>query len=306
MVSALRCSIRHAFDVPLETCSCAAAQCAKANLSRSRTKADLSCSRHTPARLTRRRLAPGGMDEQGIAFLVATAFDAGRSLLNFCDSNTSTDREFANFSDDVNAFASAWSIIQPSLRDPNVALSPSLLRILGLISNDGTAILARLRESITALNSRYRKIGIAATRNVMLRIGSHYKTRCHQLLMEFLGQQLVVLHRSQIIFATSTLNVILVVVQWVHPNVHAKPSLSNSSAVTPEQDLHDSTRASILIMSCTSSASSSVQELRLRPRRPYSGTLRLEQRYGFRLFPKGRQEGTRYSTSSPRNGHNRC
>lgn len=155
------------------------------------------------------------MDERGIAFLVATAFEVGRSLLNFCDSNTSADSEFANFADDVNAFASAWSIIEPSLRDPSVALSPSLLRILGSISNDGTAILARLRESITTLNSRYRKINIAATKYVMLRIRRHYKTHCHQLLIEFLGQQLVVLHRSQIIFATSTLNVILVVIQWV-------------------------------------------------------------------------------------------
>ena len=155
------------------------------------------------------------MDEQGIAFLVATAFEVGRSLLNFCDSNTSADRDFANFTDDVNAFASAWSIIQPSLRDPSVALSPSLLRTLGSISNDGTAILARLRDSITTLNSRNRKIGIAGTKNVILRIGSHYKTLRHQLLRAFLGQALVVLHRSQIIFATSTLNIILVVIQWV-------------------------------------------------------------------------------------------
>jgi hypothetical protein len=155
------------------------------------------------------------MDERGIAFLVATAFEVGRSLLDFCDSNTSADREFTNFADDVNAFASAWSIIQPSLQDPSVALSPSLLRILGPISNDGTAILTRLRESITTLNSRYRKVGIAATKNVILRIRSHSKIKCHQLLIEFLGQQLVVLHRSQIIFATSTLNIILVVIQWV-------------------------------------------------------------------------------------------
>lgn len=155
------------------------------------------------------------MDEQGIAFLVATAFEVGRSLLNFCDSNTSADREFANFADDVNAFASAWSIIQPSLRDPSVALSPSLLRILGLISNDGTVILTHLRESITTLNSRYRKISTTATKNVILRIGSHHKTQRHQLFIGFFGQQLVVLHRSQIIFATSTLNIILVVIQWV-------------------------------------------------------------------------------------------
>jgi hypothetical protein len=155
------------------------------------------------------------MDEQGIAFLVATAFEVGRSLLDFCDSDTPVDREFANFTDDVNAFASAWSIIQPSLRDPSVALSPSLLRILGSISNDSTAILTRLRKSIIILNSRYRKIGIAATKNVILRIRSYHKTQRHQLLIEFLGQQLVVLHRSQIIFATSTLNVILVVIQWV-------------------------------------------------------------------------------------------
>jgi hypothetical protein len=155
------------------------------------------------------------MDEQGIAFLVATAFQVGDSLLNFCDSNTSADREFANFADDVKAFASAWSIIQPELRDPSIALSPSLLRILRLISNDGTVILTRLRESITTLNSRYRKIGTAATKDFILRIRSHHKTQRHQLLVAFLGQQLVVLHRSQIIFATSTLNVILVVIQWV-------------------------------------------------------------------------------------------
>jgi len=129
------------------------------------------------------------MDERGIAFLVATAFDVGRSLLNFCDSNTSADREVANLADDVNAFASAWSIIQPSLRDPSVVLSPSLLRILGLISNDGMVILTRLRESITTLNSRCRKIGIAATKYVIVRIGSHQKTQRHQLLIEFLGQQ---------------------------------------------------------------------------------------------------------------------
>ena len=95
------------------------------------------------------------MDDQGIAFLVATAFEVGRSLLNFCDSNTSADRDLANFPDDVNAFASAWSIIQPSLRDPSIALSPSLLHILGPISNDSTAILVRLQELITTLKSRY-------------------------------------------------------------------------------------------------------------------------------------------------------
>jgi hypothetical protein len=161
------------------------------------------------------------MDEQGITFLVATAFEVGRSLLNFCD--TSADREFANFADDVNAFASAWSIIQPSLRDPSVALSPSLERILGLIANDGTVILTHLRESITTLNASYRKINRAATRNAILRIGSHHKTQRHQLLTGFFGQQVVVLHRSQIIFATSTLNVILVVIQWVQSTYTLSP-----------------------------------------------------------------------------------
>jgi hypothetical protein len=174
------------------------------------------------------------MDEQSITFLVATAFEVGRLLLNFCDSNTSADREFANFADDVNAFASAWSIIQPSLRDPSVAFSPSLRRILGPISNDGTAILTRLRESITTLNSRYRKIGIAATKNIILRIRSHSKIQCHQLLIEFLGQQLVVLHRSQIIYATSTLNVILVVIQWVQSTYTLSLLYLIPSAVTPE------------------------------------------------------------------------
>lgn len=137
---------------------------------------------------------------------------------------------------------------------------------------------------------------------VLLRTRSHHKTQCRQLLITFLGQQLVVLHRSQIIFATLTLNVILAVIQWVQSTCTLSLLLSKSSAVTPEQDLHDGTRASV--MSCTSSASSSVQELRLRPRRPYPGTSQLEQRYGFRLFPEDKQEGTRYSTSSPRNGHN--
>jgi len=35
---------------------------------------------------------PGGIDEQGITLLVVTAFEVGRSLLNFCDGNTSVDR----------------------------------------------------------------------------------------------------------------------------------------------------------------------------------------------------------------------
>jgi hypothetical protein len=97
--------------------------------------------------------------------LVATAFEVGRSLLNFCDGNTSADRDLTNFPDDVNAFASAWSIIQPSLRDPSVALSPSLLHILGSISNDSTAILVRLQELITTLKSRYRRISIGCDEN---------------------------------------------------------------------------------------------------------------------------------------------
>jgi hypothetical protein len=155
------------------------------------------------------------MDERGITFLVATAFEVRQSLLNFYDSNTSADGKFSNFANDVNAFASAWSIIQPLLQDPSVALSPSLLRILTLISNDATVILARLRELITTLNARYRKIGSAATKYAILRIGSHQKTQLHQLFTGFFGQQVVMLHRSQIIFATSTLNVILVVIQWV-------------------------------------------------------------------------------------------
>jgi hypothetical protein len=174
------------------------------------------------------------MDEQDITLLVATAFDVRRSLLGFCDNDTSVDREFANFADDVNAFASAWSIIQPSLRDPSLAPSPSLLRILGLISNDNTVILTRLRELITILNSRCHKIGAVTTKMAILRIRGYHKTQRHQLLIEFLRQQLIILHRSQIIFATSTLNVILVVIQWVQSTYTLSLLYLIPSAVTPE------------------------------------------------------------------------
>src|SRR5947209_3753887 len=153
------------------------------------------------------------MDEQGITPLVGIAFEVGGSLRNFGDTNTATDHEFRRFADDVNALARACYMIQELLRDPSVALTPALLRILGRISHDGRDILTRLQESIATLDARYRNIGIAARRNLFLRVGSNHRTQQHQLLITFLGRTPVVLHRSQIIFATLTLNVILVVIQ---------------------------------------------------------------------------------------------
>jgi hypothetical protein len=235
--------------------------------------------------------------------MVERAFDFGCFLLSFCDHNTPTDQEFAKFADDVNEFATAGSFIQQPLRNPSVILSPLLLRILGHISNDCTTILKRLRKLLARLDSRYRTTATAATKNPFLRVGSHHKTQCHQSLKDFLGQKLVILHRSQIILAKSTFNVILAVIKWVHRHTRYV-FLSNSSAVTPEKDLHDSTRVPLLLMSCTFFVSSGAQGLRLRLRRPFSENplsenLRLEQHYGCSVFPKDRLAGSRYSTSSP-------
>jgi hypothetical protein len=174
-------------------------------------KADLSRNPHPVARFW-----PCGMDEQVIASMVERAFDFGCFLLSFCDHNTPTDQEFAKFADDVNEFATAASFIQQPLRNPSVILSPLLLRILGHISNDCTTILKRLRKLLARLDSRYRTTATAATKNPFLRVGSHHKTQCHQSLKDFLGQKLVILHRSQIILAKSTFNVILAVIKWVH------------------------------------------------------------------------------------------
>ena len=163
--------------------------------------------------LTRRRFWPCGMDEQGIDSMVRRASEFGGSLLSFCNHYTPSDQEFAKFADDVNEFATAGSFIQQPLRNPSVILSPSLLRILGHISDDCTTILTRLQELFTQLDSSYRKIRDAATKNALLRIGSHHKTQCRQLLKDFLGQRLVILHRSQIILTKSTFNVISAVIK---------------------------------------------------------------------------------------------
>ena len=156
------------------------------------------------------------MDEQGIASMVRTASDFGHSLLSFCDHDTPSDRELAKFADDVNEFATAGSLIQQPLQNPSVILSPSLLRILRHISSDCTTILTHLQELFTQLNSTYRKIRNAATKNALLRMGSHHKSQCHQLLKDFLCEKLVILHRSQIILAKSTFHVISAVIKWVH------------------------------------------------------------------------------------------
>jgi hypothetical protein len=71
------------------------------------------------------------MDEQGITLLVGTAFEVGRSLLNFCDGNTSVDRDLANFADHVNAYASAWSLSTwPSTPRSRASSGLSITRLL--------------------------------------------------------------------------------------------------------------------------------------------------------------------------------
>lgn len=150
-----------------------------------------------------------------IGGLVGTAVAVGKGLFDFCDGVGLASREYEVFSQEVNTFASVWMVIQPCLRSPNVALSEPLLRTLNRIVHDMRVILDDLQDTVDDFkieNNRKDRV----TRHAFLRIAISPEAQRRSRLKKFVNRGKIVLQRSQIFYATTTLNVVLAVIEYVN------------------------------------------------------------------------------------------
>ena len=147
-----------------------------------------------------------------IGGLVGTAYTVSQRLLDFCDGVDHASREFEVFSHEVNTFASVWMVVQPCLRNPNIGLSQHLLRTITRILADTSLILDDLSETIDRFRLETdRKIRQA--RHQWIRLNPLKETVQHKRLKKFTNRRKIKLQRSQIHFATTTLSVVLGVIE---------------------------------------------------------------------------------------------
>ena len=144
--------------------------------------------------------------------LVGTAAKVGQRLYDFCDGVGLASREFEIFSQEVNTFASVWMVVQPCLRNQDVALSEPLLRTLRRILADTTAILEDLQDTVARFRSENERKDKVA-RHAFFRIASSPEDQRRKRLKKFVNRHKIILQRSQIFYATATLNVVLAVIE---------------------------------------------------------------------------------------------
>jgi len=126
---------------------------------------------------------------------------------------TAAIREFAAFSREINTFASDWVLVQPCLRSPNYSLSDEILGTLAHIAYDTRYILSDLHRMVDSFRNQ-NDLADRVRKRWFICTASPPEGERRERLRRFLIWRKIVVQRNQIVFATTTLNVVLAAIQY--------------------------------------------------------------------------------------------
>ncbi|OCK81190.1 hypothetical protein K432DRAFT_425154 [Lepidopterella palustris CBS 459.81] len=175
--------------------------------------------------------------------LVGASFNLGARLHGLYNQQCAASREFEAFSHEVRTFGGVWQMIQPCLADSRPWLRGDCLRTLGHICHDTTEILREVTDLIDEFTIRDRKAIIKAniaTRRTFALFGTKpvAADRDHRI-KEFLKRNDFALQRSQLLYANTTLQLILNVINYARtvPDANtANEFFHNSNLIIIEQN----------------------------------------------------------------------
>ena len=139
-----------------------------------------------------------------VAGLIGTSFTLGTRLYNLYDRHCAASKEFEAFGREVKAFSGTWQMIQPCLEDARPLLSLDCLQILTNICNGTNNIL----KDVTKTIENFAGEGEGATTK-------HWTTpifRAHRI-RKFFKHNDFTLQRSQLLYANTTLQLVLTVIK---------------------------------------------------------------------------------------------
>ena len=151
----------------------------------------------------------------GVGGFVGTAFSLSKALYEFCDGASAASREFEVFSQEVNTFASVWSIVQPRLENPTAVLTDVCLRNLDKILCDTGGAVKDLQLSAEKFKAEYEHTNKVTYHAFFKVTGNVAKSRRGDKLNKFFNRSTVTLQRSQLHYAVTILNIVLATIECV-------------------------------------------------------------------------------------------
>ncbi|KIW20084.1 hypothetical protein PV08_00659 [Exophiala spinifera] len=153
------------------------------------------------------------MDLLSILSLVRLAWGVGESLYRLYDGVGLAVREFETFNREVTTLATLWSHVQRCVQNPGVGLTNSLISSLNLMIRDTRIILEDLRQTVEDFSTVDERKYTLTRQHKILRIRTSPDQQRHQRIRKFLNRDRIATQRSELLFATATLNVILGVIR---------------------------------------------------------------------------------------------
>jgi len=150
-----------------------------------------------------------------VAGLIGTSFTLGTRLYSLYDRHCAASKEFEAFGREVKAFGGTWQMVQPCLEDARPLLSLDCLQTLTNICNGTNDILEDVTETIEIFAGE----GEGATTNhwttrifQFFRNRSAVDNRTHRI-RRFFRHNDFTLQRSQLLYANTTLQLVLTVIK---------------------------------------------------------------------------------------------
>lgn len=152
-----------------------------------------------------------------VAELIGTSFTLGTKLYSLHDQYCAASKEFEAFGREVKAFGGTWQMVQPCLEDARPLLSLDCLQTLTNICNGTDVILEHVTETIENFAFKDKKATRKAkqgTTPFFLCFGNKPATddRAHRIRKFFMRNDFT-LQRSQLLYANTTLQLILTVIK---------------------------------------------------------------------------------------------
>jgi len=152
-----------------------------------------------------------------VAGLIGTSFTLGIRLYSLYDQYCAASKEFEAFGREVKAFGGTWQMVQPCLEDAQPLLSLDCLQTLTNICNGTNDILKDVTETVEIFaiedkkDTREAKQGTAPG---FLCFGNKPVTddRAHRI-RKFFEHNDFTLQRSQLLYANTTLQLVLTVIK---------------------------------------------------------------------------------------------
>ena len=175
----------------------------------------------------------------GVGGLIGTSYSLSKALLEFGDAS----HEFEVFSQEVNTFASVWSVVQPRLENPTADLTDVCLTNLDKILRDTGTIVRDLQLSVERFKDEYEHTG-KVSRHAFLKLSVRSTTKSVQQhkLKKFINRGRVALQRSQLHYATTILNIILATIEYAVQS--SQSSRSDLALVMPTPHPHSNHQSS--------------------------------------------------------------